>query len=184
MVSINTSMEDTNENKELSSSWRGSADFTLTNQIALTWPKPGNGEMAVNTDGSYREDKAGFGFILRDENGSIVGAMKGGSARISITFHELQGVKVSLKLGSKKGCTKIFRCDSKTSVSYITESDPSPPWTCHHIWESIKKNFVLTSKGLQQHILSIKSIELQTYWLTLLILVTSFKSILTPSKNT
>ncbi|RZC47008.1 hypothetical protein C5167_039973 [Papaver somniferum] len=128
MASINITMEDNNENRALSASWRGSTVFTSTNQLALAWPKPDNGEVAVNTDGSSREDGAGFGAILRDENGSPIGAVKGGSTLIAITLHEMQGVEAGLKLARIKGCINIsLRSDSKT------------PWTSHHTWESIRR---------------------------------------------
>lgn len=96
--------------------------------------------MAVNTDGSLSDDGAGFGAIIRDEHGTALSAVEGSSGPSSITLHELQGIEAGLKLAILNGHSRIsLKSDSKTSLSYLKEDGSKPPWTCHHVWESIKR---------------------------------------------
>ncbi|XP_026410367.1 uncharacterized protein LOC113305560 [Papaver somniferum] len=124
MATCKTSMPDNNESL----------------QIEVSWQKPGEGEVAINTDGSLCEDGAGYGSIIRNEHGTPLSAVTGSSIPSSITLHELQGIEAGLKLAHQKGLSRIsLRSDSLTAIRYLKEDGSEPPWTCHHVWESIKR---------------------------------------------
>lgn len=57
----------------------------------------------INLDGSYRQDRGGYGGIIGDNYGSPIVAYATAVAPLSVLFHELQGIWKDLQIASEKG---------------------------------------------------------------------------------
>lgn len=55
-------------------------------------------DFKTNTDGWKGDESAGFGSIIRDSLGESLIAAYGGCHPISVSFHELQGVKLGPRI--------------------------------------------------------------------------------------
>lgn len=140
LVSVDAQMEENIQNRVLSLRWNYSPKFYYPNKIETTWVKPMIGEVAINTDGAYKGNSAGFGAIIRDDKGEPFGAVYANSEPVSVIAHELQGAEAGLKLAIKKGAQKVsLRMDSMTAVSLFSRPNAAPPWTFHHTWMSIQR---------------------------------------------
>ncbi|XP_026396660.1 uncharacterized protein LOC113291328 [Papaver somniferum] len=140
MASCKASMPDCNESRDLAARMRCTVEFYLPTQKDIIWQKPETGEVAINSDGSLCDEGAGYGATIRDEHDTPLGVVTGSTVPSSITVHELQGIEAGLQLAQLKGFPKVFiQTDSMTALRYLKEDGSKPPWTCHHVWESIKR---------------------------------------------
>ncbi|OVA17092.1 hypothetical protein BVC80_9047g51 [Macleaya cordata] len=93
----------------------------------------------INTDGSLNCDVAGFGAIIRYEEGNGLAAATGSSPPKMIILHELQGLETGLKLASLHKFWNVqVGTDSMVALSYVQRSI-SPPWVAITVLRSIRR---------------------------------------------
>ncbi|KAF7807224.1 ribonuclease H [Senna tora] len=99
-----------------------SVSSTVRTEVLVSWEKPGCGWVKVNSDGAVKRSsgKAGYGAILRDEDGSWVGGVCNSIVTFSVLKAEAWGALEGLRLASDLGVPKvILECDSKCLVDGI-----------------------------------------------------------------
>lgn len=61
-----------------------------TRTIDIQWISPPKGTFMISCDGSYGWNRGGCGGIIREIDGTLIGAYVAAVAPISVLFHELQ----------------------------------------------------------------------------------------------
>jgi ribonuclease HI len=90
----------------------------------VTWSRPAIGTMCLNVDGSLlgATDSAGYGGLLRNNNGEFILGFYGAAATPSILFAELMAVLKGLQLCWENGYRRIVCCsDSLQTVNLIRD---------------------------------------------------------------
>ncbi|OVA18802.1 Ribonuclease H domain [Macleaya cordata] len=134
---FNKSVVDTDYNRQFIDKWCLDAQFVVPRFISCYWLKPSNRCVMLNTDGSLCDDFAGFGAIIRNEDGEVQAAAAGSSSPISVAVHELQGLEIGLRLAFLHGFHRIqVGVDSKQVIAYVQRL-ATPPWIAIPIMRSI-----------------------------------------------
>ncbi|OVA00885.1 hypothetical protein BVC80_9081g40 [Macleaya cordata] len=82
-------LADSDYNRQFMDRWGLNARFQVPQMITCYWLKPSPGFVMINTDGSLNDGAAGFGAIIRIEEGDALTAVAGSSVPKTITYHEL-----------------------------------------------------------------------------------------------
>lgn len=125
-------------NRYFMKNWNIYCIFTPKIWKPCWWIGPDEDEIMINSDGSLTENSAGFGALLRTRSGEVVDCAYGGSQPILVAAHELQGVKLGLRLAIEHNLSKIhIMIDSITIVLLLKMIDPKPPWNSLSIWRRV-----------------------------------------------
>lgn len=117
--------------------WGIPTEFRLKPLIWVKWNLPKPGHIALNTDASLCQDRAGLGYILRNDQGDpiLVGATAETPTN-SVLTHEMQAILRGLTTAISKQLDHIqVQSDSKVAVDIINGSTAAP-WTC---WTTLSK---------------------------------------------
>ncbi|OVA14100.1 Ribonuclease H domain [Macleaya cordata] len=133
------SLSDTDYNRQFMARWGLDACFSVPQLINCYWKKPFSGFVMINTDGSLNGDVAGFGAIIRDEEGNVLAAATGSSPPKTIILHELQGLETGLKLAHMHKFRNVqIGTDSMAVLSYVQRSI-NPPWVAITVLRNIRR---------------------------------------------
>ncbi|KAF9624895.1 hypothetical protein IFM89_015517 [Coptis chinensis] len=75
--------------------------------IECSWIKPGEDEVMLNPDGSVTASSCGYGGVLRNREGAVLGAYTGSSLNRSVTFQELLAVEKGLECALLMNLKKV-----------------------------------------------------------------------------
>ncbi|KAK1302463.1 hypothetical protein QJS10_CPB12g01015 [Acorus calamus] len=104
------------------------------------WVPPPVEWLKANTDGSKSDDRAGYGFILRDQFGHLVQAVAACVEAKTINFLELQAIGQSVKAAMELGVNHLrVESDSNVAIHWVTRSD-KVPWRARRLCNSIRTN--------------------------------------------
>ncbi|KAK1266749.1 hypothetical protein QJS04_geneDACA016665 [Acorus gramineus] len=120
--------------------------------IEVKWEPPPWEWVKANTDGSLSEDRAGYGFLLRDHSGNLIIAEAAKTARNSINQLELMAIGQSIKMALELGFPKLWvESDSKVALLWITSCN-IVPWKVRRLINSIKEDCIKFSSIKFSHI--------------------------------
>ncbi|KAF7814237.1 putative ribonuclease H protein At1g65750 family [Senna tora] len=111
----------------------------------VSWVKPSNGMIKLNTDGSSlgNPGPAGFGGIFRNEDGRWMGGFSGYIGTQTNMFAELTAIKQGLSLAVNKGFLRLLvETDCLEALNLISKGDIST----HHLGVIINDIRVLSSR--------------------------------------
>ncbi|XP_043694642.1 uncharacterized protein LOC122645400 [Telopea speciosissima] len=84
------------------------------------WSPPPLGWVAINCDGSVKQDRGGYDAIGRDHLGNPLFAIAGGAREVSIVHMELQAIKIGLLKASSSNLSRVqVRSDSILAIKMI-----------------------------------------------------------------
>ncbi|KAF5177714.1 Ribonuclease h domain [Thalictrum thalictroides] len=107
ITSMKKRFRDTTDNR-LAAAKIGRIDLIINTIVKpVRWEKPREGWYKLNADGSFSENKAGYGEILRNNKGMVSFACTVSSSTRSILFLELMGLAAGLEIALKMGEKKI-----------------------------------------------------------------------------
>ncbi|CAI0430385.1 unnamed protein product [Linum tenue] len=94
----------------------------------ISWERPPQGWVALNSDGSVINGQATAGGVIRDETGRLVRAFSMKLGEASITRVELEGLVKGLQVVWNEGFRRVMvQTDSQTAIKLIKESDNRHP---------------------------------------------------------
>ncbi|KAF9592714.1 hypothetical protein IFM89_016946 [Coptis chinensis] len=95
--------------------------------IECSWIKPGEDEVMLNPDGSVTASSCGYGGVLRNREGAVLGAYTGSSLNRSVTFQELLAVEKGLECALLMNLKKVrVATDSYRAMQIIQGKETIP----------------------------------------------------------
>ncbi|OVA01154.1 Ribonuclease H domain [Macleaya cordata] len=136
---IDKAIPDTDINRQFMLRWSLDSIFMTPQPIVCQWMKPSQGSVIVNIHGSLLDNVAGFGVIIRDDEGKVLAVDAGSLKPKSITVHELHGLEMGLRLAISSDFRSLqVGMDSTTVITYVQQS-VVPPWATIPIMQSIRQ---------------------------------------------
>ncbi|KAF6155254.1 hypothetical protein GIB67_019780 [Kingdonia uniflora] len=94
---------------------------------------PMEGIVLLNTDGSVKGDRDGYGGLARVTNGDCILSYSGRGPPVSMVYQEMKLIKRGLQLCIERGVKHIqVTTDSELMIAYI-KRQKKPPWNCIHL---------------------------------------------------
>ncbi|KAF9587689.1 hypothetical protein IFM89_004521 [Coptis chinensis] len=127
--------------------------------IECSWIKPGEDEVMLNPDGSVTASSCGYGDVLRNREGVVLGAYTGSSLNRSVTFQELLAVEKGLECTLLMNLKKVRVATDSYRAMQIIQCKETIPWLVsqrHSQWPP--KSFRL-SPGLRAYAAFIPSLD-------------------------
>nr|XP_028962208.1 uncharacterized protein LOC114826287 [Malus domestica] len=111
---------------------------SLDNDPFIKWHPPDNGFVKLNFDGYVSNAKTGPGFIVRNEDGFVIGVGAFNLNGATINEAEARALKEGLAYIKRKGFTKIIiEGDSKLIIEAF-QGTVEPPWNTSTCLDDIK----------------------------------------------
>ncbi|PKU76878.1 hypothetical protein MA16_Dca001484 [Dendrobium catenatum] len=102
----------------------------------IYWRCPTNDGLKLNTDGSYNNENAGCGGIIRDQNGKMVVAYAGPSSGTNYFIAEIDSLLYGVKLCLSLGVNNIWvEVDAFLLIQYINDISKNNPDNFYKIRE-------------------------------------------------
>ncbi|XP_068336621.1 uncharacterized protein [Pyrus communis] len=104
----------------------------------IKWHPPNKGFVKLNFDGSISNAKAGASFVVRNEDGLVIGVGAFNLNGAIINEAEARALKEGLAYIKRKGFNKVLiEGDSKLIIGAL-QGTVKPPWNIHTCLDDIK----------------------------------------------
>ncbi|KAK1301037.1 hypothetical protein QJS10_CPB13g01153 [Acorus calamus] len=107
--------------QKLVDNWNISIRPIESKQSNVSWRPPDTGWVKSNLDGALSSERVGFGAVLRNQVGALLGAVAVQEARLQlINILEFKAILHELKMSIAKGLTKVhMESDSMTAIAWV-----------------------------------------------------------------
>ncbi|XP_043718035.1 uncharacterized protein LOC122665983 [Telopea speciosissima] len=132
-----TPVSDTSCARDFFHRWKIKVMYSMRKTSLHSWLCPPSSSIAINCDGSVKNNMGGYGTIARDHMGRVRFAVAGGSRTSNVLRMELRAIRCGLEKACSAGYPRVhIRSDSLCAIQMVKNIFHTP-WHCMDLVDDI-----------------------------------------------